>query len=632
MKSNPGHPTTPPGSAAATESVSRENHLAYVRLRSPQLHGQALDVPRGVEVDRQFASNVSLRSTYRSSLATSAAIARQQLLDAASCYTRSYLPQAADWIDRMASVSGALGGANRQRVVMAGHQPSLFHPGVWYKNFRLDALAGRFQAIGINLVVDNDLLISPSIGCPHWQADATFDSPQRSFSQRPFSLPPAVSVRRLKFDDAFATTPHEIRPIVNAERFEGFSNMVADAIKSVTGLKNDSPIMGQLWPEVLIARESLGNDCLGRVIAAGRHRLEWKLGLRTLEVPVGTVAATQAFGAFTQQVLADLQRFATLYNGVLNRYRQQYAIRSTSHPVPALATIGSCQEAPFWVWTPADGQRRPLFVSRDETTLVLTDRNRWEAKVALGDWQRWWSDEVQTQRVSIRPRALTTTMFHRLFGCDLFIHGIGGAKYDQLTDQIIEEFYGVRPPEYSTSTATFVLPFDADRVSSEDISRQQQKLRALRYHPENYVDRNPETLAMIEEKENAVDRMLQLQGIKPQTTTTVNLSSKPGPNSGPNSGPDPAPKSKPRITAETPSKIKPRRADGRSPKKVVHDQIEAINRRLFERLQKQSAALEATIERLKTQQKTSQILFSREYSFTLHRIGIVAQLKRLANE
>ena len=35
--------------------------------------------------------------------------------------------------------------------------------------------------------------------------------------------------------------------------------------------------------------------------------------------------------------------------------------------------------------------------------------------------------------VKIRPRAILTTLYSRLFLSDLFIHGIGGAKYDAWT-------------------------------------------------------------------------------------------------------------------------------------------------------------------------------------------------------
>ncbi len=49
-------------------------------------------------------------------------------------------------------------------------------------------------------------------------------------------------------------------------------------------------------------------------------------------------------------------------------------------------------------------------------------------------------------------------MFARLVLSDVFIHGIGGAKYDQLTDAIVRRFFGVEPPGYLVATATLKLP------------------------------------------------------------------------------------------------------------------------------------------------------------------------------
>ena len=40
---------------------------------------------------------------------------------------------------------------------------------------------------------------------------------------------------------------------------------------------------------------------------------------------------------------------------------------------------------------------------------------------------------------ALRPRALTLTLFARLCVADFFIHGIGGGKYDEVTDRIIRE-------------------------------------------------------------------------------------------------------------------------------------------------------------------------------------------------
>ena len=65
---------------------------------------------------------------------------------------------------------------------------------------------------------------------------------------------------------------------------------------------------------------------------------------------------------------------------------------------------------------------------------------------------------LEARGIEIRPRALITTMYARLFLSDLFIHGIGGAKYDELTDAIIRRFFGIEPPAYMTVTGTVRLP------------------------------------------------------------------------------------------------------------------------------------------------------------------------------
>jgi hypothetical protein len=78
-------------------------------------------------------------------------------------------------------------------------------------------------------------------------------------------------------------------------------------------------------------------------------------------------------------------------------------------------------------------------------------------------------------------------MYARLVLSDLFIHGIGGAKYDELTDEIIRRFFGVEPPQYLTATATFRLPIDRPQVTIEDVRDAAQRIRDVRYRPESFV-------------------------------------------------------------------------------------------------------------------------------------------------
>ena len=64
----------------------------------------------------------------------------------------------------------------------------------------------------------------------------------------------------------------------------------------------------------------------------------------------------------------------------------------------------------------------------------------------------------RTAGVKIRSRALITTLWARLVLGDLFLHGIGGAKYDQVTDLLIERFFGLPAPGIMVMSATLHLP------------------------------------------------------------------------------------------------------------------------------------------------------------------------------
>jgi hypothetical protein len=71
---------------------------------------------------------------------------------------------------------------------------------------------------------------------------------------------------------------------------------------------------------------------------------------------------------------------------------------------------------------------------------------------------------------------------------DIFLHGIGGAKYDQVTDQIIRLFFGCEAPEFATVSATLRLPIQQGPQLAAATGQWELQLRELRYHPEQFVD------------------------------------------------------------------------------------------------------------------------------------------------
>jgi hypothetical protein len=101
--------------------------------------------------------------------------------------------------------------------------------------------------------------------------------------------------------------------------------------------------------------------------------------------------------------------------------------------------------------------------------------------------------------VRLRPRALTMTMYLRLFLADLFIHGIGGGKYDRLTDHLIQSFFQIPAPGFVVATATFRIPVQRHLVDQNDLRELRRMLREHWYHPERYVVRCPENDANVTE-------------------------------------------------------------------------------------------------------------------------------------
>ena len=225
-----------------------------------------------------------------------------------------------------------------------------------------------------------------------------------------------------------------------------------------------------------------------------RREVEAEWGARNWEVPLSAVCETEGFLWFASHLLAHLHRFQRVHNEALNGYRALYGIRSKHHPVPALGRRDDWLEAPFWVWRAESPRRRPLLVRQLPRTLLLRvdGENEPLAELPLApDREACCAVEqllsLPLQGIRLRTRALTTTMFARLFLSDLFVHGIGGAKYDELGDEIVRRFFGIEPPGYLTLSMTLWLNLGSNPATPERLHDTDRALRALAYNPERQI-------------------------------------------------------------------------------------------------------------------------------------------------
>jgi hypothetical protein len=254
-------------------------------------------------------------------------------------------------------------------------------------------------------------------------------------------------------------------------------------------------MVAELWPLVMGRNPDERN--LGLRLAQGRHALEESWQNETLELPQSAVCQLPEFAWFVAHLLANLPRFWAAHNDALAHYRRAHRIRGHAQPVPDLDATDGWLEAPFWMWSADDPQRRPVYARQSGEELIITDRHAHTLSLSLtddGDASAAVGQllDLAVGGVKLRTRALTTTLFARLALSDMFLHGIGGAKYDQVTDQIVRLFFGFEPPEFATVSATLRLPIALESADGAELVRLQQRLRELRYHPEEFVETNGE--------------------------------------------------------------------------------------------------------------------------------------------
>ncbi len=354
--------------------------------------------------------------------------------------------------------------ANGTGLLMAGHQPELFHPGVWIKNFALNGLARRHGLTPLNLIVDNDTLKTTALRLP---VPAAVQS----------AHPHAVSE---PFDRWTGEIPYEERPILDPVLFADFAERAGERLRGW----GYSPMLPDFWAEA--RREAERGPLLGECFAAARRTYERRWGCHNLELPVSLLCQTEPFAWFACNLLADLPRFHADYNACVHDYRKRHGIRSRNHPVPDLAEEDGWLEAPFWGWRAGAARRGRLFARVQSDGIALRIGDEIWPTLPLKDAATAWM-EREHQGLKVRSRALTNTLYARLFLSDLFIHGIGGGKYDELTDDLIQRFYGCEPPEFLVLSATRLLPLPTANVRPDDHSRLARELRDLRWNPQRHL-------------------------------------------------------------------------------------------------------------------------------------------------
>ncbi len=455
-------------------SITRHRYRVPREDRATYIQPAPADQPARVARNRQRIASYAFRVAGRP-VADLRAEARAEAVAAARAFADRWGLAAPDW-------------AEPRPLVLTGHQPQPFHPGVWVKNWLGGALAEAVGGACLNVNVDNDQVHGQVVRLPTRDKTCLMGGDEVRTVEIALAEPgPPVA-----FEEQ---PPDRFRPEAREEVLQAVPRKaMADAFAGCCAHMSD-------------ALPRAGSVAEAQVVT--RHRTEAARGLVNLEVLVSALADGRAFRLFLADALARWEALHADYNASLHEFRAVYRERSAAQPMPDLGRDGRRTELPFWAWRAGEPRAR-LWVEPDAEggLLVEADQRRIGRLAAeeLADAERT-AGRLTAWRAAgwkLRPRALSMTLYLRVLVADVFIHGLGGALYDQIADALIERYWGARAPELVLASCTVHLPLETYPTTAADLRAARRAVRDWRYNPDRMLTADvlsePEVAALVAEK------------------------------------------------------------------------------------------------------------------------------------
>jgi hypothetical protein len=345
-------------------------------------------------------------------------------------------------------------------IVMTGHQPELFHPGVWAKHFLLQRIANDLGATAVDVVVDTDGFASIAVTAPCMAPEVRRCTQYLAIGTKDncfaCTAPPAADDV-----DQFCRTCDQLLSTLPAPAVRRHFGEFCDALGS--------------------ARVDASN--LSELLTFARRRYEAPTGTDYLELPITDLIRGRSFADFVADMALGARRFSEVYNDELGKYRSLNNTRSTAQPFPNLEIGETRVELPLWAIE--DGRRQTVYAQESPTGVRLLRGERPIVDLPRDGIAA--ASLLQETHAQIAPKAVALTLFVRVFCCDLFIHGVGGGRYDVVTNGVCRRFYGVEPPSFVVASLTMYLPLGAHNVTDDELAVARKRLNTLAHNPDSLL-------------------------------------------------------------------------------------------------------------------------------------------------
>lgn len=519
---------------------------------------------------------------------------------------------------RVLALAGLSGEDGERPLFVTGHQPEFYHPGVWVKAFAVAEAARRAKGFGLNFVVDHDagelaaeIPRREPVSAPPGGAEAAGKAGGAAGAEPAaggaVGSDSVLSVHGRRLVPAGSGRPFETLPGPDKEQAEAFVTAVEDDL-STLGLEREQRLW-RTFAEGMLDLVREGVESAAELGWRSRAAYEKAFGVKTVpDVPFSALAGSREFLLFFVDWVVRAEEMAAAYNAALAEVRRARRLRSEANPFPDLLLHPEQgMELPFWGLTP-EGVRRKLYVRREGDRLVLRHLEGVFASVPASGGEGA-VEELLAAAVRVRPRAVPLTLFVRLFVADVFVHGTGGARYDEVTDLIIKKRFGLEPPRYAVVSATMHLPLEDLPVQPSALQALEHTLRDLVFNPQRHAweafgrdeERDKKMGELVRHKEQLIDEISKLPRRRGKGSAGVETgggAESPGPTSGP------------------------------SRKRVLTRAIEKTNAELYSLLQDVERSRRDELAELRRRARSGQVAGRRTYPFFLFDPKDVGKLLR----
>ena len=284
----------------------------------------------------------------------------------------------------------------KTKIIMTGHQPDFLHPGILFKDILTSKIAADINATAMHLIVDTD------------QVGMDFITPVKNgnlvhlehfqFHKREHNI-----YRYVKTNSDDLQKLQSIR-----ERIDSLQSVLPAArMQMAHALLDDMTIEAEKTEFIYQVAEKFRNKFTDN-------------NLHLTDLHLSDLIRTECFQVFVEKIRERHSSFRNIFNNHLHNYRTEHKIKNGAQPVPDLKD----NEMPFWI-VDSQGNRQHMFTDSPNQDII--------------------------------PRAVTLTMFLRIFLADFFIHGTGGGRYEIIADKTLHDFFAITPGDYIVATATMNL-------------------------------------------------------------------------------------------------------------------------------------------------------------------------------